>query len=170
MDIENDTKKKITNFYHNKIKPNLDKVILAMFIVGFFLLGFFGSQIFLYYFGMIFFFAGFYAGAYGPKVYGLLFLFTHGGVGLSLMGYSLCCNYFSNPRFTDGPYFNIFVGVIAFIIILATALVFVCNLTNPFFSNDRFKKIHEKNKWYQFLPIGLYFLALVLIVVFLRLF
>ena len=159
---------KVKSFYQKKILPNLNKVVIGLLVVGFLLLGLFSAQPGLYYFGFVFFLAGFYAGAYGPKVFGLIFVFSHGGTGLSLMIYYLCSKYFDNPRFTDGPYLIRYAGIVVFLIIAATVCVFVCNLTNPFLDVNAEKKIAHKNKWYVVLPLGLYFLAVLLTVVFLR--
>lgn len=163
-----DKYEKRKEFYQKKILPHLDKILIGLIVIGFCVLGFFSSMIPIYYFGLIFFFAGFYAGGYGPKVFGLIFLFSHGGTGLSLMIYSLCKDYFNNPRFTDAPYFMTYVAIVAFIILLATAFVFVCNLTNPFLVDDRDKRVSQKNKWYKFIPLSLYLLGVALTVVFLR--
>ena len=159
---------KMKNYYEKKVKPNLDKVVLAALILGFVALGFFSSEIIFYYFGLIFFLAGWFAGSAGPKVFGLFFLFSHGGTGLSFMIYSLCGDFIGNPRFTDSPHFMQYVIIVVVTIFIATACVFVSNLTNPFDTDSLNKKMHSKKRWYQILTLGLYFLATVLIVVFLR--
>ena len=166
MDI--DKMEKMKNYYEKKVKPNLDKVALGILILGFIVLGLFSSELFFYYFGLIFFLAGWFAGSAGPKVFGLIFLFSHGGTGLSFMVYSLCSNFFGNPRFTDSPNFMQYVIIVVVTIFIATACVFVSNLTNPFDTDSLNKKMYSKKRWYQVMTLGLYFLALLLMVVFLR--
>ncbi len=159
---------KMNEYYQKKILPNLDKVISVALIIGFAVLGIFSSEYSLYFFGLIFFLAGFYAGSYGPKAFGLFFLFSHGGTGLSFMLYTLCSKYMNNPRFTDSPNFMHYVVIVVLTIFIATACVFVSNLTNPFDSEKIKYETNKQKKMYRVLPLAIYFLATLLTVIFLR--
>lgn len=56
----------------------------------------------MYFFGTVFFLAGLFIGLNGP-IFGIIFLFSHGGAGLGIMCFSKIKGILDSPLMTDGP-------------------------------------------------------------------
>ena len=122
-----------------------------------------GLGIVFYIFGLIFFLGGISA-ALNAKVFGLLFLVTHGGIGFLLMLSSFISNtnspfsftkLINHPSFTDGGVpTNVMMYFIVFAIILLLAVILTV-LHNLF---DKMKK----DKIYLRIVLSLYLIATLL--------
>lgn len=134
--VENETKKlvsslKITN---TKLLENVDlsKLIIAICCIFMALIGLINignENASLYYFGFIFFIAGLLIGIY-IKGFGLIFLFSHGCTGLSIMIGSTLGNYLKEPILSDmskGVY--IYLGILIAIIICGLIITILTNLS-----------------------------------------
>lgn len=135
--IENYAKKLDCNKEDNNIKiDSKTNVTLVMFFVCFliFMLGFLNIKgIFGYIAGSVFFFAGLFIGLY-IKGFGLIFLFSHGMLGLMSMSSSLLGFDFSDsigPMLSDGSSFSFIfiIFLIALFYILGVILTILHNLT-----------------------------------------
>ena len=84
-----------------------------------------------YLFGLIFFIAGFFIGMYIP-IFGLIFLFSHGGTGLGIMIYSLLGESLTSPILQDSPkniYIYLGIGVVLLIITVFSIILFNVSAT-----------------------------------------
>ena len=111
-----------------------------------------------FFFGMIFFVAGIYAcTSRGSKVIGILFLFTHGGVGYGVMIGSLLANLYDSPIITDlGNNSNNYFIIFQTLIILAVIGFIIFNLSD---------KVKDKYK-YPIIPVALMLAATIIAVIF----
>lgn len=127
--------------------------VLAIMIAA---MGLFSKNIGLYLFGLAFFLAGLGIGMFA-KVFGIIFLFSHGITGLCIMEGSMIGDLLSNPKFTDGTsMFYFYAGIVILIFAIATMITIIHNLS------DTAKKI----KWFKIIPMVLYFLGFLLTIVF----
>lgn len=83
-----------------------------------------------YYFGFIFFIAGFFIGTSIPG-FGIIFLFSHGMVGLGLMTGPTLLNIINNPYMTDNPKnIYIYLGVICVLFAVAVIKTIIDSIKN----------------------------------------
>lgn len=102
--------------------------------------------------GLIFFIAGLAIGLFIPG-FGIIFLFSHGMTGLSLMGYSLLAPVLENPIMNDSPdKILIYIGIIISIVIAGIFITILYSLSEKF-RNKRFSI---------FIPILLFMIAIFL--------
>ena len=132
---------------------NVDTLYLCILIMFIALVGFSNIEgIGIYLFGVIFFIAGHFVGL-TQKGFGLIFLFSHSVTGLVVMEGSLLFKMFQSPLMEDNP-INIYIvlGIIIFILFLATILVILYNLSDNL----------KKKEHIIILPLTIYFIAFVL--------
>ena len=135
----------INRLKKGKFLQKTDKEILLMAGLGLLiaLLGFINisEESIPYYGGIIFFFAGYLSGLFVP-IFGIIFLFTHGITGISLMIGCTLSPVLNNPLMEDNPS-NIYIyfGVIIFFVILATILTIFHNLNSDFRKLNNAKNI-----------------------------
>ena len=91
----------------------------------------------LYFFGLIFFLAGLNVG-FSQKGFGLIFLFSHGGVGMGLMLGSLLSKAMTSGLFTDGGRNLVIYLVINIIIIIIGFLATVIYNLSDYFLDSIF--------------------------------
>ena len=103
-----------------------------------------------YYGGLIFFMAGVFIGLYVPY-FGIVFLFSHGLVGLCMMIFGLCGNIF-NILLTGDVNVSAYVIIAIAILVFITAFISVVlyNISNTFSS-----KMYAKNIIFLIYIIGL---------------
>ena len=84
----------------------------------------------IYFFGLAFFLAGLNVG-FSTKGFGLIFLFSHGGVGMCIMLGALLSNVMTSGLFTDGGHnLMIYLAINLIIIIIGFLAVVVYNLSD----------------------------------------
>lgn len=101
--IKNGTNKRETK----EEKKSKNALISGIFAVCIFLISIvnikYGTEQFMmYFFGTVFFLAGLFIGLNGP-IFGIIFLFSHGGAGLGIMCFSKIKGILDSPLMTDGP-------------------------------------------------------------------
>lgn len=100
---------------------------------------------FMYYFGLVFFLAGFYVAIEAP-IFGIIFLFSHGGTGLGIMLAPVIVTTLNSPLLTDGGGNIItYIAIVIGLIVASFASMIIYNVTQISKrlqeSNDRVKKI-----------------------------
>ena len=93
----------------------------------------------LYFFGLVFFLAGVNIG-FHEKIFGLIFLFSHGGVGMGIMMWSLLSKAFESGLFTDGGRNLILYVVINIAIIVIGFLAVVVYNLSDYIRNKKYMK------------------------------
>lgn len=146
-----------------KLLNNLDKVFVGILCLLIILAGLLNVQGYMmYFFGLLFFFAGIFIGLFG-KVFGIVFLFTHGLTGFVIMINSMLAKgneFFNidiilkNPLLRDGQSFlKTYLLIILVVIIIAFISVILYNTLNT-----------VKNKKYSIvIPFALFFIALIMV-------
>ena len=132
-----------------EIDPFIIFIGINIFLI--LLIGLFNiSTYYMYFFGLIFFIAGYLIGKFVP-MFGIIFLFSHGGTGFGLMIASLIGESINNPLFQDNPInFIIYFVILLLITAVATLLLIINNLSKT-----------AKELWqFKYLPLGLYTLVL----------
>ena len=117
------------------------------------------ATIIAYFFGMIFFACGIFvcAGSGGAKVFGIFFLFSHGGIGYFLMMTGLLECYYRSPLITDlGGRSSFWLIVFQSLVLLAVLGFIIFNLSN---------KVKNKFK-YPIIPLVLLLVATIIAVLF----
>ena len=106
----------------------------------------------LYIFGVAFFMAGTII-CHLAKGDGIIFLFSHGGVGMGIMMSCLLSSVFQSNIFSDSPT-NIYMYfvIIGLLLLAGTVFAIINNL------NDKY----NSNKFFSIIPISIYLLALFL--------
>lgn len=128
------------------------------------------SSLMMYIFGVIFFLVGIFVGL-EVTVFGLIFLFSHGGSGLAIMILSLFGmgdssdfnQIFNNPVFTDG---GIPKNMLIYLCVLA--LVFISAIIYTIFHN--LSPTLKQNKKHMIRILLLYFIAILLTALFFKFF
>ena len=129
-------------------KMKIFYVILMCFVIV--LLGLSNLENFpMYFFGSIFFFAGLFVGLFVP-VFGLIFLFSHGLTGFSLMISALNEN-LSSPIYSDASGY-------AYVILIVLMVIFA--LLGFIFTILHNTKINKDNKYRLLLPFIFFFISL----------
>lgn len=123
-----------TNF--ENIRKTGEGIIIGTFVSLLFLIGLINvkygeSNIMLYYFGCIFFMAGLFVALYVDK-FGLIFLFSHGCVGLGLMNVPKVLNVLKSPLLTDGNNIRNLLYLAIIMIIVGIILTIFYNLVEKF--------------------------------------
>lgn len=95
----------------------------------------------LYFFGLIFFLAGLNIG-FSQKGFGLIFLFSHGGVGMGLMLGSLLSKAMTSGLFTDGGRNLVIYLVINIIIIIIGFLATVIYNLSDYVKGKKYAKAY----------------------------
>ena len=146
-----------------KLLNNLDKVFVGILCLLIILTGLLNVQGYMmYFFGLLFFFAGIFIGLF-VKVFGIVFLFTHGLTGFVVMINSMLAKgneFFNidiilkNPLLRDGQSFlKTYLLIILVVIILAFISVILYNTLSII-----------KNKKYSIvIPFALFLIALLMI-------
>ncbi len=112
----------------------------------------------LYYFALIFFVAGLAVAVIAPYI-GLIFLLSHGGIGLWLMVKSVIGNIIVSPIMQDNPAnANTYLNVAYSFFIAATVFMIIYNVSSKF--KDKEHSID--------IPLVLYFIGMLMIVIFPR--
>ena len=141
---------KTTNYKYNKILVIIFIVIAILGIINLNI-----NILFTYYFGLIFFITG-YCISLLEKGLTLIFLFSHGMTGLMIMLVPIIDKVIKNPLLSDNPT-NIYIYLLIAIllIIIATILVVVYNLSN-YFKEKVFSRI---------IPLLIYLLSIIMITI-----
>lgn len=106
----------------------------------------------LYIFGLVFFFAGVFIGLYVPY-FGLIFLFSHGISGLVMMESTFLENIINSSQMSDNPIvMQALLGVNILILVVATVLVIIHNLSFSI----------RENKMFKLWPLSIYFIGIVM--------
>ena len=130
---------------------------LGLIIAG---VGFLSNDIALYFFGFIFFLAGFFIGI-NEKALGLIFLFSHGIVGLTIIEASILKTAWGNPVLTDGgELFFLSLGFILLLFLIATVITIIHNIS------DAAKEI----KWFKIIPFALYMMGIISSIILVKLY
>lgn len=134
------------------IKDNPKMIIFYVILICFaiVLLGLSNLKNFpMYFFGSVFFFAGLLIGLFTP-FFGLIFLFSHGLTGFSLMINSLNEN-LSSPIYSDasGYAYVILIGLMVSFALLGFIFTIIHNI-----------KINKNNKYRLLLPFIFFFISL----------
>lgn len=113
------------------IDIEFDKLMLCVLIILIALTGFLNVKNYLLYlFGMAFFMAGYFTGLH-VKGFGLIFLFSHGGIGMGVMIGALMGEIFQNPALQDGATnIYLYMGLGVILIIMSFMGVVLYNLSN----------------------------------------
>ena len=128
-------------------------ICIALVIIGFININ--SSLWGLYYFGLVFFLAGFFAGSNGRET--LIFLFSHGIIGLGFMvATSVVINLNIMPLLMDG--FN---SLHAYLIISIITLIVATILTIRRSIHEEIKKI----KYSQAIPLVIYFIGIFMLAI-----
>ncbi len=141
------------------LKERKDLLYLALFMIEILLIGIiclhskteFEFGFFL--FGFIFFLAGLLIGMY-IKYFGIIFLFSHGGLGYYLMISLLSRDILSNPILTDGnpKHLILYLCVIAALTVISFGFIILYNIS------DKWKE----KKYAMLFPIGFFTIAFIL--------
>ena len=115
-------------------------VISGLFAVCIFLISItninYGSEQFMmYFFGTVFFLAGLFVGLNVP-VFGIIFLFSHGGTGLGIMCFTKINKILESPIMTDNP------TNLKNLLVLAVGLIVIGIISTIFYNVS--KKIRDK--------------------------
>ena len=115
-------------------------VISGLFAVCIFLISItninYGSEQFMmYFFGTVFFLAGLFIGLNVP-VFGIIFLFSHGGTGLGIMCFTKINKILQSPIMTDNP------TNLKNLLVLAVGLIVIGIISTIFYNVS--KKIRDK--------------------------
>ena len=102
--------------------------LLSIMIV---LIGFLNfSNIGLFLFGFVFFITGLLIG-FNEKIFGIIFLFSHGMTGLCIMETALLGDILNSPIFSDYPIkIYIYLGIIVFIFVISLIFSILYNLSD----------------------------------------
>lgn len=115
-------------------------VISGLFAVCIFLISItninYGSEQFMmYFFGTVFFLAGLFIGLNVP-VFGIIFLFSHGGTGLGIMCFTKINKILQSPIMTDNP------ANLQNLLVLGVGLIVIGIISTIFYNVS--KKIRDK--------------------------
>ena len=115
-------------------------VISGLFAVCIFLISItninYGSEQFMmYFFGTVFFLAGLFVGLNVP-VFGIIFLFSHGGTGLGIMCFTKINKILQSPIMTDNP------TKLQNLLVLGVGLIVIGIISTIFYNVS--KKIRDK--------------------------
>ena len=115
-------------------------VISGLFAVCIFLISItninYGSEQFMmYFFGTVFFLAGLFVGLNVP-VFGIIFLFSHGGTGLGIMCFTKINKILQSPIMTDNP------ANLQNLLVLGVGLIVIGIISTIFYNVS--KKIRDK--------------------------
>lgn len=115
-------------------------VISGLFAVCIFLISItninYGSEQFMmYFFGAVFFLAGLFIGLNVP-VFGIIFLFSHGGTGLGIMCFTKINKILQSPIMTDNP------ANLQNLLVLGVGLIVIGIISTIFYNVS--KKIRDK--------------------------
>ena len=117
-------------------------VISGLFAVCIFLISItninYGSEQFMmYFFGTVFFLAGLFIGLNVP-VFGIIFLFSHGGTGLGIMCFTKINKILQSPIMTDNP------TNLQNLLVLGVGLIVIGIISTIFYNVS--KKIRDKKR------------------------
>lgn len=102
-DLNNFKDKKETEETKNSKKVLISGIFaVCIFLMSVFNIKYGSEQFMLYFFGAAFFLAGLFVGLNVP-VFGIIFLFSHGGTGLGIMCASKIKSVLDSPLMTDNP-------------------------------------------------------------------
>ena len=93
------------------------------------------EQFIMYFFGTVFFLAGLFIGLNGP-IFGIIFLFSHGGTGLGIMCFSKIKGILESPLMTDNP------TNLKYLLVLGTGLILAGIISTIFYNVS--KKIRDQ--------------------------
>ena len=136
------------------INKNDDILYMSLVLLIIAVLGLINIRNFpIYLFGLVFFAAGLFVGLY-VKGFGIIFLFSHGGVGFGMMIYALLLDRFSESSLTDLSFnMKIYLGIMVLMIIGGFLGVIIYNLSETL----------NKNKYNKIFPLIILGLALFLV-------
>lgn len=103
LNIKNERSKKETQETKNSRKALISGIFaVCIFLISITNIKYGTEQFIMYFFGTVFFLAGLFIGLNGP-IFGIIFLFSHGGVGLGLMCFNKIKSILESPLMTDNP-------------------------------------------------------------------
>ena len=107
----------------------------------------------LYFFGLIFFLAGYYV-SQGVPIFGLIFLFSHGGTGLFIMISSMAGDILTSPVIEDlSRNMQIYLLFTSALLVVA---IFMCIFNN-------LSKTLKNRRYYKIIPLFIFSIALLLV-------
>ena len=108
---------------------------------------------FLYYFGLFFFIAGYYT-IMSDEDKTVIFLFSHGMLGLGVMLIPLISEIINTPLLSDSPInIYIYLGIVILLIITATTLSVIYKLSNRF----------KEKALLKIIPLIIYLIAIIMV-------
>ena len=133
-------------------------VISGLFAVCIFLISItninYGSEQFMmYFFGTVFFLAGLFVGLNVP-VFGIIFLFSHGGTGLGIMCFTKINKILQSPIMTDNP------TNLQNLLVLGVGLIVIGIISTIFYNVS--KKIRDK-KYSLLIILGMFAIGIAII-------
>jgi len=138
-----------------------EKLALVIMCLAFLAIGLINGikdgYILFYIFGLVFFLAGFYIGN-TEKYFGLIFLFSHGGVGLGIMIGPLLSEIFKMPILSDAVNTNLYLYLNISILFLVAGVVatLLRNLSDNF----------KEKKYSLLFSLSLFFIGVLMIILF----
>jgi hypothetical protein len=152
----------------NKLGIDMKWAVIICICFLIILCAFFSSNLelaMMYIFGVVFFLAGLFIGLYVP-IFGIIFLFSHGGAGIYMMLSSLLGNVddfstkidliFNNPIYTDGG-MPITIKLYLIIILVVFVVAFIYTILHNLSPKLKENKIHT------ILVLSLYLLLIILV-------
>lgn len=136
LNIKNERTKKETKERKNSRKALISGIFsVCIFLISIVNIKYGTDQFMMYFFGAIFFLAGLFVGLNVP-VFGIIFLFSHGGTGLGIMCFSKIKGILESPLMTDNP------TNLKYLLVLGTGLILAGIISTIFYNVS--KKIRDQ--------------------------
>lgn len=136
LNIKNERTKKETKETKNSRKALISGIFsVCIFLISIVNIKYGTDQFMMYFFGAIFFLAGLFVGLNVP-VFGIIFLFSHGGTGLGIMCFSKIKGILESPLMTDNP------TNLKYLLVLGTGLILAGIISTIFYNVS--KKIRDQ--------------------------
>lgn len=136
LNIKNERSKKETKETKNSRKALISGIFaVCIFLISITNIKYGTDQFMMYFFGTVFFLAGLFIGLNGP-IFGIIFLFSHGGTGLGIMCFSKIKGILESPLMTDNP------TNLKYLLVLGTGLILAGIISTIFYNVS--KKIRDQ--------------------------
>lgn len=135
INLKNETNEDISEKKYSRRAVISGLFAVCIFLISITNINYGSEQFMMYFFGTVFFLAGLFVGLNVP-VFGIIFLFSHGGTGLGIMCFTKINKILQSPIMTDNP------TNLQNLLVLGVGLIVIGIISTIFYNVS--KKIRDK--------------------------